>query len=262
MCFDVFPTQDEWVVCRIFQKNSGGKRSFLFSNSHMQQREAVGYHQHHLDDARSSLPPMVENSPNPTVTDDEACTDCDTCAGTDQMSCYNCVPDFHDSPTDHHHNKDSHGVMSWLAQPTIDNNLLHHGLNNLNTMLSSKSYHPLGLSPLQQQQPNLRVASLRPKTEPSSLCEGEDEAQSIPKGFDYSAWPAGDGALYHCNDDDAGDAGDPSSSPLQSSTNLSCLTGSLCSGSENMNFTYKYRLQDVTAPVDSGLGSQEILWAY
>jgi hypothetical protein len=69
-----------------------------------------------------------------------------------------------------------------------------------------------------------------PKTEP----EGEDEAQSLNKGFDY-------GSLY--NED-------------ESSTSLSCLTGSLCSGSES--FTFKYQ----PAPVDSGSGNQEILWAY
>ena len=73
-----------------------------------------------------------------------------------------------------------------------------------------------------------------PKTEP----EGEDEAQSLPKGFDY-------GSLYNEDDED-----------LQSSTNLSCLTGSLCSGSES--FAFKYQ----PAPVDSGSGNQEILWAY
>lgn len=199
-----------------------------------QQRPPIGGYQQQLEDARSSLPPMLENSPNPTVTDDGACTDCETCAGTDQMSCYNCIP----SELHHTNNKDAHGVMSWLAQPT--------GMDpSHNNMILNTTSYPVGLS-------TPGVASLRPKTE---LCEGEDEAQSIPKGFDYG-WE-GAGALYHCNEED----NDPSS-PLQSSTNLSCLTGSLCSGSENMNFTYKYRLQDVTAPVDSGLGSQEILWAY
>jgi hypothetical protein len=159
--------------------------------------------------------------------------------------------------------------MSWIVQPAGMDNLLHQvgGLNNLSTMLS-KSYpmyetfekgmnmSRLGLSNQGLMQSalksgDLRVASLRPKTEPSSLCEGEDEAQSIPKAFDY-------GSLFH-NDEAGGDDDnvDPSS-PLQSSTGgteLSCLS------SENMNFTFKYRLQDVTAPVDSALG-QEILWAY
>lgn len=229
--------KDEWVVCRIFQKSSGGKRSFLFSHSHMQH----GYPQKVMEDTRSSLPPMVDNSPNPTVTDDGACTDCDTCAGTDQISCYNCVPDLDQL----HHKDPAHGVLTWISQP-MDNTIL-------NTMFS-KSY-PLGFNHqagLMQQ--SKALASLRPKTEPS----GEDEAQSIPKGFDYSTWPAGEGAAGSLYNEDEEDP----TSPLQSSTNLSCLTGSHCSGSENMNFMFKYRLQDVPAPVDSGLGSQEILWAY
>lgn len=187
--------QDEWVVCRIFQKSSGGKRSFLFS--HVQQ-----LHGGYMEDARSSLPPMVENSPNPTVTDDGACTDCETCAGTDQMSCYNCVPGDKDP---------SHNVLSWLSQPMEL------------PMVPAIPY-------------NLSAPSLhRPKTEP----EGEDEAQSLPKGFDY-------GSLYNVEEDPTSGT-DPQSS---------CLTGSLCSGSES--FTFKYRLQDLPAPVDS----HEILWAY
>jgi hypothetical protein len=272
--------QDEWVVCRIFQKNSGGKRSFLFSDSRM--RQAMGYQ---LEDARSSLPPMMDNSPNPTVTDEGTCTDCETCAGMEQMSCYNCVSqEFHDSPAElHHHNKEATGnVMSWIAQP--DNILQQVGsLNNLNNMLSKSSYpvyetcfdKSMTMSRFSQQAlmqsantmttalnqvAGFRHASLRPKPEPSSLCEGEDEAQSTQKsGFDYTTtWPHGEAALY--NHDAPGD----SMSPLQSSTggtDLSCLTGSLCSGENVHLFNFKYRLSDVTAPVDSGLG-QEILWAY
>lgn len=80
------------------------------------------------------------------------------------------------------------------------------------------------------------------RTEPApteNRARGEDEAQSLPKGFDY-------GSL--CNvDEDPTSGTDPQSS---------CLTGSLCSGSES--FTFKYRLQDLPAPVDS----HEILWAY
>lgn len=266
MCNNVIHSvQDEWVVCRIFQKSGGGKRNVPFSDARV--RQTMGYQ---FDEARSSLPPMANNSPNPTVTEDGTSTDCETCAGTDQMSCYACAHDLnHDSQTEHHHNKDlTNGVMSWIVQPAGMDNILHQvgGLNNLSSMLSksypmyetfdkSMSMSRLGFnnqglmqSALKSGDPSAAgflVASLRPKTEPSSLCEGEDEAQSIPKGFDY-------GSLFH--NDEAGD--DDPSSPLQSSTGgteLSCLS------SENMNFTFKYRLQDVTAPVDS---AQEILWAY
>ena len=265
MCNNVIASaQDEWVVCRVFQKSGGGKRSFLFSDSRV--RQVMGYQ---VDDARSSLPPMADNSPNPTVTDDGTGTDCETCAGTDQMSCYTCAHDFnHYSQTDPHHNKDlPNGVMSWIVQPAGMDNILHPvgGLNNLTTMLS-KSYPMYDTFEKTMNMPRLgftnqnllqsalksgdpaqfRVASLRPKTEPSSLCEGEDEAHSMPKVFDY-------GSLFHS--DEPGD--DDSSSPLQSSTGgteLSSLS------SENINdFTFKYRLQDVAAPVDS---AQEILWAY
>ena len=245
-------------------------------------RQAMGYQ---LEDARSSLPPMMDNSPNPTVTDEGTCTDCETCAGTEQMSCYNCVSqDFHDSPTElHHHHKETNGnVMSWIAQPAGMDNILQQvgSLNNLNNMLSKTSYtlyetydKSMNMSRFSQQAlmqsnnmttaPNqaagFRHASLRPKTEPSSLCEGEDEAQSTQKGgFDYVGWPHGEATLY----DGPGD----SSSPLQSSTggtDLSCLTGSLCSG-DNVHgpFNLKYRLSDGTVPVDTGAFGQELLWAY
>ncbi|KAG0581594.1 hypothetical protein KC19_4G263800 [Ceratodon purpureus] len=249
--------KDEWVVCRIFQKSGGGKRSFLFSDSRVRQG-VMGYQ---LEDAR---PPMADNSPNLTVTDDGTCTDCETCAGTDQMSCYTCAHEFnHDSQTELHHNKDmTNGVMSWIVQPPGMDNILHQvgGLNNLLSksypMYDSMNVSRLGFSNQGLMQSALksgdpagfRLASLRPKAEPSSLCEGEDEAQSIPKVFDY-------GSLFH--NDEPGD--DDPSSPLQSSTGgteLSCLS------SENINFNFKYRLQDVTAPVDSSQLGQEILWAY
>ncbi|KAG0630979.1 hypothetical protein M758_1G218100 [Ceratodon purpureus] len=270
--------KDEWVVCRIFQKSSGGKRSFLFSDSRISQ--AMGYP---LEDA--SLPPMMDNSPNPTVTDEGTCTDCETCAGTEQMSCYNCVSqDFHDSPTELHHHKEMNGnVMSWIAQPAGMDNILQQvgGMNNLNNIVLSKSYplyetydKSMNMSRFSQQAlmqsannmtaalnqaAGFRHASLRPKTEPSSLCEGEDEAQSTQKGgFDYGGWPHGEvTTLYN-------DALGDSASPLQSSTggtDLSCMTRSLCSGENGHLFNFKYRLSDATAPVDSGLG-HEILWAY
>lgn len=263
--------KDEWVVCRIFQKSSGAKRSFLFSDSRM--RQAIVYQ---LEDVRSSLPPdMDSNSPNPTVTDGGTCTDCETCAGTEQMSaCYNCVHDFD-------HDKDTNGVMSWINTQPAGMDILQQvgGLNNLNNLLSKPypmydaSYEKgmnlprqLGFTPQVLMQPanmttptGLRVASLRPKTEPSSFSEGEDEAQSIPEGYEYGAWQTekAEASLYN-NDG----TGDDSSSPLQSSTGgteLSCLTGSLCSGE---NGSYKYRIPDITAPVDAGFGHEILTWAY
>lgn len=75
--------KDEWVVCRIFQKSSGGKRSFLFTDTRL--RQAIGT-TYELQDAIRSLP-----SPNlTTVTDEGTCTDCE--GGT----CYNncSVPDM------------------------------------------------------------------------------------------------------------------------------------------------------------------------
>jgi len=250
--------QDEWVVCRIFQKSSGGKRSFLFSDARL--RQAMGSYQ--LEDAfRSSLPPaaaMMDNSPNPTVTTDEG-TDCETCAGTEQMSCYNCVPDFHhESPQQHNKEFVQNGIMSWVAHPENHNN--HNNSNNsnnihggLNTMLS-KSYPmfessmSMNMSRFNNQQAFNPASNFRfrPKTEPASC---EDEAQSAQKMvFDYSGWPGEVTSLYNNESSNTGD--------------LSSLTGNLCSSGENVHlFNFKYRLSDVTAPVvDASLG-HEILWA-
>lgn len=264
--------KDEWVVCRIFQKNSGGKGSFLFSDSCMRSH-AVMYQ---IEDTRSSLPPVMNNnSPNPTVTDGGTCTDCETCAGTEQMpACYNCVDDFD-------HGKETNSVMSWINAQSTGMDILQQvgDLNNLSNMLS-KQYpvydaayekgmslsRQLGFTPQVLLQPanmttptGLRVTSLRPKTEPSSFSEGEDEAQSIPEGYGYDGWQAEDAeaSLYNNNDGTA----DDSSSPLQSSTGgteLSCLSGSFCSGDHMNNF--KYRLQDITALADSGLGTEILGW--
>lgn len=217
-----------------------------------------------LEDAfRSSLPTaaaMMDNSPNPTVTTDEGtCTDCETCAGTEQMSCYNCVPDFHhESPQ--HHNKElvQNGIMSWVAHPENHND--HNNSNNnilggLNTMVS-KSYPmfessmSMNIARFNNQQAFNPASNIRGrphcKTEPASC---EDEAQSAQKMvFDYSGWPGEVTSLYNNESSNTGE--------------LSSLTGSLCSSGENVHlFNFKYRLSDVTAPVvDASLG-HEILWA-
>lgn len=262
--------KDEWVVCRIFEKSSGGKRGFSMSESHM--RQGMAYQ---LEDARSSLPPLMDNeSPNPTVIDERTATNCETFVETEQMSCYNRVQDFD-------HKKEMNCVMSWInVQPagmdmvpqvgglsSLDNGLPKPYPGNEICEKSMSLSRQAGFNQQALMQSanmttttGFRVTSLRPKTEPLSFSEGEDEAQSTQKGCDYVNWPADlAGASLYQNDGTEGD----SSSPLQSSTggtDLSCLTGSLCSG-ENMSFDFKYRLQDITAPVDSGHGPEIIGWA-
>lgn len=240
------------------------------SESHM--RQGMAYQ---LEDARSSLPPLMDNeSPNPTVIDERTATNCETFVETEQMSCYNRVQDFD-------HKKEMNCVMSWInVQPagmdmvpqvgglsSLDNGLPKPYPGNEICEKSMSLSRQAGFNQQALMQSanmttttGFRVTSLRPKTEPLSFSEGEDEAQSTQKGCDYVNWPADlAGASLYQNDGTEGD----SSSPLQSSTggtDLSCLTGSLCSG-ENMSFDFKYRLQDITAPVDSGHGPEIIGWA-
>lgn len=64
--------QHEWVVCRIFQKSSGSKKSFLYSENNMLHPNNYQLHDSH--------------SPNPTLSDEG---ECDTCTPTE--SCYNCA---------------------------------------------------------------------------------------------------------------------------------------------------------------------------
>ncbi len=120
VCLSVVQLQDEWVVCRIFQKSAGGKKlsSFLYADSRFLQ-DAFLYQQ--LDDlttgsATALLPAaalgsLQAQSPNPTVTDDDDgnFADCETCGGgggatnnyneSTGAGCISCAtyPNCHDS---------------------------------------------------------------------------------------------------------------------------------------------------------------------
>ncbi|KAH9547909.1 hypothetical protein CY35_11G059800 [Sphagnum magellanicum] len=74
-------SKDEWVVCRIFQKNAANKKPFLYANY---MPSSIATYQV-VNDAHSSLPSHddldhdQDQSPNPTVCTDEGCpvpTDC------------------------------------------------------------------------------------------------------------------------------------------------------------------------------------------
>lgn len=244
-------------------------------------RQALSYE---LDDARSSLPSLLDHSANPTITDEGNCTDCDTCAATDQVSCY----DFHE--TANINQKENTAPLSWIGRPKPGMGLPQTGLLNSAAVeilhqggghLSSNMLKPypmydsydagakhlnmsrVGFNPQTFGSSNLMAiksldptnfrTGVRPKAEPS-MCEGEDEAQSCPPVLDYDCWGGGGTSLFHM------DAGG-STLPLQSwtGTESSCLSeGNLYSGEHGSLFNrFKYGVPDVAALVDS-----EILWAY
>ena len=326
--------QDEWVVCRIFEKSSGGKKSFLFSDSHI--RRAMGnncnnypYSSEDGNGRGGSPPSLMDHSPNPTVTDEDNGTDCETCAGTDHnISCYNCSP----TAVDQFH--ESRPQLPWVqaGRPKSEHILLHQGadnttttttnnnnnniiLNNNNNSPNNHHHHHLGqsninnnnikscnfsvydvydsktfnmafrpgfnpftptsdLTSLQQQRGGSSLQ--RPKTEPSTFCEGEDEAQSSQRELvpDYgSCWTSTDQAavasMYNNHTDPNCPAAAPSlNNNLQSlqtggATESSCVTDlSLPYSGENSSlFRYKYTLLDVAGPAVDTTGL-EILWAY
>ena len=262
-----------------------------------------------------SPPSLMDHSPNPTVTDEENGTDCETCAGTDHnISCYNCSP----TAVDQFH--ESRPQLPWVqaGRPKSEHTLLHHGAddnNNNNNILNNNNspnnhHHHLGQSNINNNikscnfsvydvydtktfnmafrpgfnpfTPTSDLTSLqqrggslqRPKTEPSTFCEGEDEAQSSQRELvpDYgSCWTSTDQAavtsMYNNHTDPNCPAAPSLNNNLQSlqtggATESSCVTDlSLPYSGENSSlFRYKYGLLDVAGPaVETGL---EILWAY
>ncbi|CAK9861108.1 unnamed protein product [Sphagnum jensenii] len=97
--------KDEWVICRIFQKCPGGKKSFLYSVDSQFLYANSSYHQLDYDTRSSLFPPAavpLDHSPNPTVTtDDGNFADCETCAATDENGISCCYPNCHDDDEFH-----------------------------------------------------------------------------------------------------------------------------------------------------------------
>ncbi|CAK9195324.1 unnamed protein product [Sphagnum troendelagicum] len=123
-------SRDEWVVCRIFQKNVGSnKKPFFFAGDIRSSSYIASYNQ--VNDAHSSLPASrgdlqeeeeeeeEDHSPNPTVTDGGVCaTDCETCNGMSNKPCYNCQEQLQETTANimqnhhhHHQQQQQHGDM-------------------------------------------------------------------------------------------------------------------------------------------------------
>jgi hypothetical protein len=204
--------QDEWVVCRIFQKTAGGKKSFLYSDNAARM---------HL------LPPLLDHSPNPTITDEGNCTDCETCAGTDQ-SCFNCgtgselihhdnsvinnINNINNNNNNHKENNSTLAPLTWIVRPKMDNlpsnnnttmltttagmeNMLHHHhhqqlqtpqnlQHNLHQTNAMKSY-PLASYDLQQDKSFSsfpRMAGFNPQAYMQATCTTMPQQQQQGQG--------------------------------------------------------------------------------
>lgn len=251
-----------------------------------------------------SPPSLMDHSPNPTVTDEENGTDCETCAGTDHnISCYNCSP----TAVDQFH--ESRPQLPWIqaGRPKSEHIVLNHGGDYYNNNSPNNHQHNLGQSNMKSSNfsvydaydtknfnmafrpgfnpftPTSDLTSLqqrggslqRPKTEPSTFCEGEDEAQSSQRELvpDYgSCWTSTDQAavtsMYNNHTDPNCLAAPSLNNNLQclqagGATESSCVTDlSLPYSGENSSlFRYKYGLLDVAGPAVDTAGL-EILWAY
>lgn len=185
---------DEWVVCRVFQKIAGNKKPFMYD---------VPYP---LRDSPSALTGHRDSSPNPTVTDDG---DCDTCTGNE--SCYNCRGDsLRDASLAQEVTwvqvADSKlgNASTAMATSAIDmSNMMkdsyyYNANNNNNEMVGGMNmggprYAGAPLTPVRAFDGRRGMRGIT-KVEPS-LCE--DEAQSSQRlNLDY-AWPGcGDNVLY------------------------------------------------------------------
>ncbi|KAG0575272.1 hypothetical protein KC19_VG332300 [Ceratodon purpureus] len=185
--------QEEWVVCRVFQKMGGNKKPFLFADHMCYQ-----------------LSNESDNSPNPTATNSG---DCDT-KYTATESCYNGQDSFGEGHTSHVAaalDVTTSVPPRWRSVPVAtpltsaihqdDHSSAHHHSNLVTAAIVMKS------SPLQQSMVSHPLmnshdccyirASVEPALYTTSSCEGEDEAQSGQSRFhnlDYP-WP-GDVLIY------------------------------------------------------------------
>jgi hypothetical protein len=151
--------QEEWVVCRVFQKMAGNKKRFLYADHMSYQATDQGH-----------------NSPNPAVTDSG---DCDTC--TARESCWNCQDRFGEGHTDHTAALDATSVPpQWRSVPmAIPQNRDNHQSNPMTATIVMKSSPPPQSMVPHPLSPHDR-RNVRAKVEPfyTTSCDGEDEAQS------------------------------------------------------------------------------------
>lgn len=258
--------QDEWVVCRIFQKSSVARQSFLFSESHLIRQ----YMSRQCEEGRFSPSSVLDHTLNSTgLSDEENCTDCEP----DHIpSCQNRAPPVQQPPWNVNAARPKSETEVLLHQvnmnmPACDNDQGGYAATKRNfsmydmyDSIAAKNCNNTALLA----RPVMSIAPqdfVQPKTETSSFCRlaGDDEAQSSHRDqVDYgNSW--GEEAAFYFGAD--------AEQRVQTESNSTCTVTSqsmLYSGvdhSQNHNnhlsFPFKY---DVSIPVESGI--QELLWAY
>jgi len=253
--------KDEWVVCRIFQKSSVARQSFLFSESHLIRQ----YMSRQFEEGRFSPSSVLDHTLNSTgLSDEENCTDCET---DHTPSCQNRAPPVQPPPP-------------WnvnAARPKSESEVLLHQVN-MNTpacdnaqegyaatkrnfsiydmydSIAAKNCNNTALLT----RPVMSVAPqdfVQPKTESSSFCRlagDDDESQSSHRDqVDYGNSWAEEAAFYF-----GADAGQR----VQTGTAQSMLYSGVDhshNSNNHLSFPFKY---DISTPVESGI--QELLWAY
>lgn len=262
---------DEWVVCRVFQKIAGNKKLFMYADM-----------PYAMTDSHSTLPGHGgrDSSPNPTVTDD---CDCDT--GTGNESCYNCQDNFREASTLVHDvpwvqvadsklgNNNNNTTTNTVAMATsaMDvSNLMkdsYYNSNNVVAMNMGQRYQT-PLTPVKVFDGRRGVRGVT-KVEPFYSESGEDEAQSSQRlNLDY-AWPG-------CSDNVLSYQEFPCESPLMqtvtgeshgggiaASMTTSCITDGAFGDDQHARLLHRLRgfssLPEMSGPID---GLQELGWAY
>lgn len=261
------PKQDEWVICRVFQKFIGNKKSGV----------THGDSPYQLIDSHSAL--QRDSSPNPAVTDSG---ECDACTGTD--SCYNCQDSYPQDvslalgdvatalPVQWVHtmpNSKVPGSISMVPSAMDTDNLMKETYYNQNAINSGMLNHasiPQSIfahpsTPMRCFDNLLGNNRIRAKQEASYTSnEGEDEAQSSGKlNLDCIAWPS-DNVLY-----DQEIPCDSPLSPLQTVTEesgqLSCLTDGTF-GDDHQSRMLRYRWYSSLPEVAGCIDGLQPEWAY
>lgn len=227
-------SKDEWVVCRVFYKNGGGRHKYVLHSG--------------LDslpnNSDSAIPGHLESSPNPSVNEDG---DCDTRV------------------------KGAEREVTWMGGPKLGVSITPTRLKSIaasspDTNISLYNQNPnfldFGISPHGAMSNMTSLKSfnrngnrMRLKDEPYYACEGEDGAQTNQGlGLDYS-WCGG--VIYQ----DMSLEG-PIAPFLSLTAEIDCITESF---SEEQQARPPSRIRslsgvpEIHGPMDT---LQEIMWAY
>ena len=275
-CWLVFlDAQDEWVVCRIFQKSSVARQSFLFSESHLIQQ----YMSRQFEEGRFSPSSVLDHTLNSTgLSDEENCTDCET--DHNIPSCQNRAPPVvqQQPPWDVNAATPKSETEVLLHQanmtmPTCDNaqegyaaTKRNFSIYDMYDSIAAKNCNHTALLTTRPVMPIAAQDFVQPKTESSSFCRlaGDDEAQSSHRDqVDYgNSWT--EEAAFYFGAADAGQRVQTDSSSTCTATAPSMLYSGVDhshnynnNNNNNLSFPFKY---DMSTPVESGI--QELLWAY